>query len=360
MILKQTYTKSWIENLRKQDDYKKADAANIEKMLYAFLLLEKLVENKLDFIFKGGTALVLLFEKPYRFSIDIDIITAQSRMQLEEKLNAVIENSVFTHWELDIRRSYKGEIPKAHYKFFYKNANFSLGNSILLDVLFSENPYSETVKIPVKLKLLNTQEPYLSVKMPSVNSILGDKLTAFAPNTTGIKYNSGKEIEIIKQLFDVSKLIDSCSNILAVKTTFEKIAKEEIKFRNLNITPENIISDIFETALILAKRDKNKTEPEKSQFRELQKGIKNLVNYLIKKNLRIEQAIASSAKVAFFTEIMRQNKFSDFKLYGNKNDIENLNIENPNYNFLNRFKKTNKEAFYYWYKVVEFSNMSSI
>ena len=353
MILEQTYTKSWIENLRKQDDYKKADAANIEKMLYALLLLEKLVENKLDFIFKGGTALVLLFEKPYRFSIDIDIITTQKRTQLEEKLNFVIENSFFTHWELDERRSYKGKIPKAHYKFFYKDANFSLGNSILLDVLFSGNPYSETVKLPIKSKLLDTQEPYLAVEMPSVNSILGDKLTAFAPNTTGIKYNVGKEIEIIKQLFDVSKLIDSCTNISFTKTTFEKVAQEEIKFRKLDITPENVIVDIFKTALILAKRDKNKTEPEKSQFRELQKGIKNLVNYLIKRNLRIEQAIAASAKIAYFTEIMKQNKLSEFSLYKSEKNIENVSIQNTDYNFLNRFKKTNKEAFYYWYKVIE-------
>ena len=353
MILETTYTKEWIEKLRKQDDYKKADAANIEKMLYALLLLEKLAENKLNFIFKGGTALVLLFEKPYRFSIDIDIITNQSREQLESILNSVIENSLFTKWKLDERRSYKPGIPKAHYKLFYENSIYGLGNAILLDVLYAENSYSETVKLPVKSDLLDSQEPYSFVTMPSVNSILGDKLTAFAPNTTGIRYNSGKEIEINKQLFDVSKLIDTCNNISITKTTFEKIAEEEIKFRGLDITPDNVIEDIFNTALILAKRDKNKTEPEQSQFRELQKGIKNLVNYLIKKNLRIEQAIASSAKTAWFMELMRQNKHQDFTLYSNEKDIENYNIQNPNYTFLNRFKKTNKEAFYYWFKVLE-------
>jgi predicted nucleotidyltransferase component of viral defense system len=201
MILETTFTKTWIENLRKQDYYKKTDAANIEKMLYAFLLLEELVANKLEFIFKGGTALLLLFEKPYRFSIDIDIITNQNREQLENILNSIVEKKKFTQWNLDEKRSYKSGIPKAHYKLFYENANFGLGNSILLDVLFIENPYSETVKLPIKSDLLKTQEPYLFVTIPSANSILGDKITAFAPNTTGIKYNSGKEIEIIKQLF---------------------------------------------------------------------------------------------------------------------------------------------------------------
>jgi hypothetical protein len=48
------------------------------------------------------------------------------------------------------------------------------------------------------------------------NSILGDKLTAFAPNTTGIPYKKGKHIEIIKQLHDVSKLIDNITDISTV------------------------------------------------------------------------------------------------------------------------------------------------
>lgn len=353
MILESSYSKTWIENLRKHDDYKKADAANIEKMVYALLLLEKLVENKLDFVFKGGTALILLFEKPYRFSIDIDIITNQKRDQLENTLNSVINSSIFTHWKLDEKRSYKSGIPKAHYKLYYEKSNYGIGNSILLDVLFSENPYPETLKLPIKSDLINTQNPYYFVVIPSINSILGDKLTAFAPNTTGIKYNSGKEIEIIKQLFDISRLIDLCNNIFITKITFDKLVKEEIRYRNLDIEPENIIEDIFQTSLTLARRDKNVVEPQKSQFAELQTGIKNFVNYLIKRNLRIEQAVSSSAKIAWFSELIKHKRPQDFILYSQENDLENLDILNTEYNFINRFKKTNKEAFYYWYKCLE-------
>ncbi len=43
--------------------------------------------------------------------------------------------------------------------------------------------------------------------------MLGDKLTAFAPNTIGILYKRpnqffSKHVEIIKQLYDVAKLYD--------------------------------------------------------------------------------------------------------------------------------------------------------
>jgi hypothetical protein len=41
-----------------------------------------------------------------------------------------------------------------------------------------------------------------------VEAIAGDKLTAFAPTTTGIHYGQDKALEIIKQLFDVGILFD--------------------------------------------------------------------------------------------------------------------------------------------------------
>ena len=42
----------------------------------------------------------------------------------------------------------------------------------------------------------------LKVNLPDKNCILGDKLTAFAPHTTGIPTGEDKELEIKKQLFD--------------------------------------------------------------------------------------------------------------------------------------------------------------
>jgi len=40
-------------------------------MVHAFSLLEHLKITNLDFVFKGGTPLVLLLEEVYRFSINI-------------------------------------------------------------------------------------------------------------------------------------------------------------------------------------------------------------------------------------------------------------------------------------------------
>ena len=90
MILPETYTKPWIEGFRNQ--FKTADTGIIEKMILALSLLEELANQKIEFIFKGGTALVLLFEKTLRFSTDIDIITTLKPETIENALNKIVGN----------------------------------------------------------------------------------------------------------------------------------------------------------------------------------------------------------------------------------------------------------------------------
>ena len=84
------------------------------------------------------------------------------------------------------------------------------------------------------------------MSVPSINCILGDKLTAYAPNTTGIPYGVGKDLEIIKQLFDVSKLFDLYDNINIVRDTFKIIAEKELAYRGLeSLSIDDVLDDIF-------------------------------------------------------------------------------------------------------------------
>jgi predicted nucleotidyltransferase component of viral defense system len=99
----------------------------MESMIYTLYLLEQLQLTGLDFIFKGGTSLILLLEKPKRFSVDIDIIISPkiSREELEKYLSKIVESSAFTRMKLDEKRSYNGGLPKAHYQFFF-NSNLPI------------------------------------------------------------------------------------------------------------------------------------------------------------------------------------------------------------------------------------------
>jgi len=74
MIKEHCFTEEWLTTFKKQTEHKRIDKIILEKMIYALHLLERIKANGLDFVFKGGTSLVLLLEEYNRFSIDIDII----------------------------------------------------------------------------------------------------------------------------------------------------------------------------------------------------------------------------------------------------------------------------------------------
>jgi hypothetical protein len=73
-----------------------------------------------------------------------------------------------------------------------------------LDILCDEHSYPELLELPVKTEWLLTDEEPIPVTVPSAESIAGDKLTAFAPTTTGILYGKGKEVEIISCMMSIS------------------------------------------------------------------------------------------------------------------------------------------------------------
>ena len=62
------------EHIRELQKTSKRDPVLLERAVYAFGLLEALACVGMPFIFKGGTCLMLLMNRPRRLSTDIDII----------------------------------------------------------------------------------------------------------------------------------------------------------------------------------------------------------------------------------------------------------------------------------------------
>lgn len=91
-----------------------------------------------------------------------------------------------------------------NFKFVYHSPLRDDEFYILLDIVFAENPYLATEQHEITNELLLTEGRPITVTVPSPECILGDKLTAFAPHTTGVPFGVNKELEIIKQLFDVA------------------------------------------------------------------------------------------------------------------------------------------------------------
>ncbi len=361
MIKGHCFTDDWFDQFKKQKEHSRIDKIILGKMIYALHLLECLKINDLNFVFKGGTSLILLLEEGNRFSIDIDIICKSNKENLEAILNKVIDTSEFTEWQLDEHRSYQPGVPKAHYKFSYET-NLKGAGSILLDVLIEDSIYPELVEKTIAAKWIETDSKIM-VTVPSVDSITGDKLTAFAPNTIGIPYFKGKDkqsfsMEIIKQLFDLSKLFEKINKIEIVASSFRAFAEYEIEYRknknpDFECTPEAVLKDTISTCLIITKRGAGSNE-EKNKFDELQKGIRAFGSgFLMTGNFRIDDAVPASARIAYLAAKILANDLSPITYYKGE-DIRELNIEDPDWNFLNRLKRQpDKSSFFYWRQIIE-------
>ncbi len=353
------FTEEWLQSFKRQPAHRRIDIIILEKMIYALHLLEQLQRNGLKFTFKGGTSLVLLLEEGNRFSIDIDIISNTAREELEAILTKLIESSRFTRFELEKHRSYKPGVPKAHYTFTYESSRKgAYSGTVLLDVLIEDSIYPETIEKAIKAKWIETDGETIVI-VPSIDAITGDKLTAYAPNTIGIPYEKGGRsatMEICKQLFDLSKLFEQISNIEIVATSFHAFAKQEIEYRKKShpgLTSEHVLQDTIDTCVIITKREKGNQE-EKAKFTQIQRGIIAFgTGYLISGNFRIDDAIPAAARIAYLATKILVNDLTSITYYKGQ-DIKDWNIEDPDWNFLNRLKRQpDKSSFFYWFKMVE-------
>ncbi|MDR2466638.1 MAG: nucleotidyl transferase AbiEii/AbiGii toxin family protein, partial [Prevotellaceae bacterium] len=170
MINEKSISKEWLQTVSKQH---KADISLVEKLVRAFLLLEGLAESGLNFVFKGGTSLMLLFDKPKRLSIDIDIIVPDKNFNLTKILQQICIQKGFNSFEKANRNS-NSLINKEHYKLLFSSALYAKELDVLLDVLYEDVKYNNLINKDIKSIFLFQETAPASVKIPDFNNILGD------------------------------------------------------------------------------------------------------------------------------------------------------------------------------------------
>lgn len=351
MIDREKLSMEWINTVSKENH--KVDKILIEKVIRALLLLEGLVKLKLPFVFKGGTALMLHLNSTKRLSIDIDIILPTTSLVLENLLDKVVEGQGFIRKELQ-HRDTKSKIKKEHYKFFYIPIHKSNKEEeyVLLDILFEDIQYENVVKIPIQSKFAPKIGEPLLVDVPSLEDLLGDKLTAFAPNTTGIPYfkrEDSMSMEIMKQLYDIGNLLDVVSNAKVIKSTFYRFAATELTYRTIDgIDEKDVLEDIFQSALCIVTRGAD----GRGDFEQLLQGIQRVKNFIFSENFQLEKAVLHASRAAYLSALISYDK-DMIEKFTNPMEIKDWIIEAPMNTKLNKLKKSNPEAFFYWYKIYE-------
>lgn len=307
MLTKENFKESHIRMLQQES---KKDPALLERAIFAFGLLEAIRQVGMPFIFKGGTCLLLLLKHPMRLSTDIDIMVAPDT-DVDSYISQAATIFPFIRCEEQVRIG-RNQIEKKHFKFTYQSPITGKDFYILLDILFAENPYARLVECEIKNELLLTEPEILTVKTPDINCILGDKLTAFAPHTTGIPLNMKKDMEVMKQMYDVGTLLDEFTEFQLVYDTYFKVAAEEISYRGNDITVEDAIKDTFMSAACIASRGALFA----GEYPLYVQGIRDLRGHIYAENYSPETAVGRAAKVMYMAACLLKKqpyeKIEDF------------------------------------------------
>lgn len=346
MINPQSRTVEWITEAARRLGVR--DLILAEKTIRAFSLLEALARSGCPFLFKGGSSLMLHLNTSRRLSIDIDIICPPGTV-IENYFEQYATEYGFGKVEL-VERISRSDVPKQHAKFYYEVSYLGKGfqDKILLDVLFEETLYSKIVSLPIQSPLLITEEPSVMVSLPSLEDLLGDKLTAFAPHTTGIPFFKGEKkctMEIIKQMFDVASLFDLTDDLSITRMTFRKLAAIELEYRHLDSRNiQLVLDDIYQTALCVCMRGLQNPK----EYKLLQDGISRIGSFVLGNRYTLDDAIINAAKVAYISQLIRneKNEIHHFN-YDTIEKITDKILVDPMPTKLNKLKKTHPEAFFY-------------
>jgi predicted nucleotidyltransferase component of viral defense system len=347
------FDKAIIEKLRHELGFK--DPGIFEKAVYALNLLPSLLDVYPDLIFKGGTAILLHQYPPLRLSIDIDILLPEkAKSSINDTLAAIVSASgIFKSIEEDVRDSH---IPKAHFKFFYGSHFSKREQNILLDVVFCESPYPKMVKKPLKGTALILKDTNSVVTIPTVEGLFGDKLTAMAPKTLGLRLTDGRDMEFVKQIIDLGGLFELVSSADEIRRAFENTAEQENSFRRTHFTLDEVINDVLDVAW---KYSQLMVKGGNSSFKEIasiNQGLERLRNHLVD-NVDSGALKLIFGKIAYVLRLIKEPNPAKILKTADVSIIKDLRLEGK-FKILEGLRKTQPEAYSYW--VLAVGNRHSI
>jgi predicted nucleotidyltransferase component of viral defense system len=337
------FDKAVIEKLRHELGFK--DPGIFEKAVCALNLLPSLLDVYPDLIFKGGTAILLHQYPPLRLSIDIDILLPEkAKTSLNGKLAEIAKASgFFKSVEEDVRESH---IPKAHFKFFYDSHFSKREQNILLDVVFCESPYPKMVKKPLRGNALILKDTDAVVTIPTAEGLFGDKLTAMAPKTLGLRLTDGRDMEFVKQIIDLGGLFELVSSVGEIKKAFENTAEQENGFRRTHFTLDEVIEDILDVA---RKYSQWMVKGGDSSFKEIgsiNRGLERLRNHLVD-NVDSGALKLIFGKIAYVLKLINEPKPEKILKTADLSLAKELRFEGK-FKILEGLRKMQPEAYSYW------------
>ena len=347
MIPPVRHTREWI--VAQQARLGMADPIIVEKAIFALTLLDLLARTDLDFVFKGGTALLLHLPQPKRLSIDIDIVCNAAKSDFESALAVIIGPGPFLRWD-EQTRGERGLPGRRHYRFHFQSPTQDQEMHILLDVVTEPNVLTHIIERPVKAAFLEIAEPIV-VKTPRLESLLADKLTAFAPGSIGVPLTAQFSQQVIKQLFDIAQLYDHARELSILAEDNRNAFGAEARYRGFPGSYSDYLDDVIQAAFHLCALDlKGAPKDREEENRLYRRGIVQLGNHLVSVPFRLPEAKIAAAKAARLAMLLKTLDFSTpLPVFDPALAIglREKQLTEP-FACLNRLKSFAPEVFFYW------------
>lgn len=224
-----------------------SDPIQIEFFLWDCEIAAQLQRESEDFVLKGGAAAQLhLPVEMQRGSVDVDIVCPYTKEEIAEILSRIHERIPMVQFEKYTPKRPHKEISMVTYLAktspLIPSENGRL-REVKIDFLLEDLKLPAQVITDVETFALKVK----SLRCYSVTSLIGDKILTLAENTVGIVDQS----DVPKQVYDVSVLSEKHNltekQFAEVLNVISKVVPLEAGYRDLKITPADVLNDIEKT-----------------------------------------------------------------------------------------------------------------
>jgi hypothetical protein len=216
----------------------------------------------------------------------------------------------------------------------------------LLDIVFCDNPYLELVKKPLNKQPLILRDTTAVVDIPTAEGLFGDKLTACAPKTLGLKLTEDRDMEFLKQVIDLGTLFNLVSSVGEIKKAFDSAIYQENIFRGSQFTREDVISDILDVAWKYSQWLLKGADNSFEEISCINRGLDRLGNHIV-------GTLDSSALKIFFGQIVyilrlfQSNEPGEIVKNTDMLLVQNMRFSDK-HKILERLETINSVAYFYW------------
>jgi hypothetical protein len=336
------------------------DPGILETSIYALTLLGRLAESGLTFLFKGGTSLLLHLGETRRLSRDIDIVCSEPRAAVDAALAEIGRIPPFMGCTED-ERGDRGLPRRRHFKFSYTSAVGGRNpvQYVLLDVVEEGRQAHVIMERPIRTSFLEPERD-VRVRVPTIESLLGDKLTAFAPATVGVPLRKPDRTpadvqQVAKQLFDIGMLFEASSDFSVVEKTYGAVHGLESGYRGNRYSIEDSLDDTMKACLAITatRPDVVKGYPDASLLHDGFDRLRGHVTWpAFNRGREFRRTVAARAAVlASHLRAHRPFDFARSRFTGSPEQLAALRAGSLNgtpHAWIDRVKAVNPEAYHYW------------